>query len=98
MYQPPGGRLVDIEQMPGYDPAAITTKVKGGIRSVSEGRVRYGDLQWMDADARATVICRVHGACLCVGSSEAGKLWRCTACGEGAWQVGIEPPVEEEAA
>jgi hypothetical protein len=73
-----GTDLVDLEQMPGFDPA-----VPNGTRSVTEGRVFLG--RNPDQGGLETVSCRDHGAMLCVAVNPAGKIWRCPACNEGAF-------------
>jgi hypothetical protein len=67
------GTLIDVADMPGWKPSTTS----GGEYSVSEGRVRFERrLVW-------TPCCEEHGAMLCVSSNRA--LWRCIACGAGAY-------------
>ena len=63
--------IVDITDMPGFNPNASSR----GDRSVTDGRVYWGESN--------RVCCTTHRAMLCV--SEDRKLWRCIACGVGAY-------------
>jgi hypothetical protein len=71
--------ISDIETMPGFDP-----KVPNGAKSVSAGLI-YRGLP-ASGNGLETVCCAAHGAVLCVASNDAGKIWRCPACNEGAFQ------------
>ncbi len=63
--------LRDIAEMPGFNLAASSR----GDRSVSEGKVYW--------DPQNKVCCHRHRAMLCVSPDR--KLWRCIACGVGAY-------------
>jgi len=80
--------LQDIVDMPDFN-----STVEDGAHSVSEGKVKEGYiatdehnrifecLNWVP-----TVYCISHGAILCVANNEKGKIWRCPACNEGAYE------------
>lgn len=65
--------LVNVEAMPNRDPS-----VKNGLRSVTEGKVRWGRPRLGGLE---TIMCVRHGAMLRVGE----KLWRCPTCNEGCY-------------
>lgn len=72
-------RLLDIAEMPGFDP-----KVPNGTTSITDGRIFWGRNEGQGG--LDTVSCVEHGAVLCVAElREGGKLWRCPACNEGAF-------------
>jgi hypothetical protein len=66
--------LIDIGNMPGFNPAA-NTKNPRGDHSVSEGKIYW--------DAKNKVSCKTHGAMLCVSPDR--RMWRCIPCGAGAY-------------
>jgi hypothetical protein len=61
--------LINIRDMPGYNPKANTTDQEE--RDVSSGKVFWTE--------KNRVTCRDHGAMLCV--SERRDMWRCLALG-----------------
>lgn len=61
--------LIDIRDMPNYNPKANTLDREE--RDVSNGQVFWTD--------RNKVTCRDHGAMLCVSANR--DLWRCLALG-----------------
>ena len=65
-------RIVDIRDMPGYNP-----KVPNGSDSVTRGLVRWDDVQ--------RAVCATHGAMNCV--SQDRRIWRCLTCHAGAYVV-----------
>lgn len=78
--------LIDIADMPGFDPAALTDDAAlDRVRSVSRGVIYFGLPP--SGQGLETVCCVIHGATLCVGRNEHGTIWRCPACNEGAFSV-----------
>ena len=71
-------KIVDIADMPGQHPIAKSR----GERSVSEGQVYFDWLPnaWGGFNK---VVCQDHGAMLAV--NESCSIWRCIACGAGAY-------------
>ena len=73
--------LRDIRSMPGFNP-----QVPNGADSVSSGLVYFGQPKHETSElSLPTVCCVEHGAMLCVAKHEAGVLWRCPTCNEGAF-------------
>jgi hypothetical protein len=63
--------LIDIAEMPGFN----LDESARGVRAVSNKKVR-----WLPG---RKVSCRRHGACAAVNPER--TLWRCLACGNGAF-------------
>lgn len=72
--------LLDIRDMPGFNPASNTKDAPQ--RDVSTGQVYWN---WYNK-----VSCWDHGAMLCV--NEDRTIWRCISCGAGAYRVPQAPP------
>jgi hypothetical protein len=86
--------LIDVADMPNFNPSANTKGSKGSGRSAggkpvsvktSKGpkgdrSVSEGKIYW---DKKNKVSCKTHGAMLCVAPDR--RLWRCIACGAGAY-------------
>lgn len=72
--------LVNIAAAPNFNPGA-NTKAPRGDHSVSGGKIIW--------DAKNKVCCRSHGAMLCVSDNR--RLWRCIACGAGAYVLTWPP-------
>lgn len=70
----------DIALMPNFN-----NNVANGSKSVSEGKVFWGKMDWMLKESIDCVCCVKHGACLCVAILDSGRLYRCEACNEGAY-------------
>ncbi|MEK6830110.1 MAG: hypothetical protein AABY15_08400 [Nanoarchaeota archaeon] len=80
-------QLVNIKDMPGFDPS-----VTNGLDNVSKGEVYFGICRVKQYNgfrefSQPTIVCDDHGAMLCVGINEYGKIWRCPACNRGAYEV-----------
>jgi hypothetical protein len=73
-------KVLDIRDMPGFDP-----KVPNGTDSVTGKRVYFGQPRQASTMSIPTVCCADHGAMLCVAKNDAGKIWRCPTCNEGAF-------------
>lgn len=69
--QTPWGKLIDIAEMPGFNAKATSR----GDHSVSQGHIYWHD--------RNLVSCHHHGAMLAVNPER--TIWRCIACGAGAY-------------
>lgn len=76
--------LKDIADMPNFN-----SNVSNGTKSVSEGKVFFGKLDWMYEQSVYCVCCINHGACLCVSilNDSKGRLYRCEVCNEGVYAI-----------
>jgi hypothetical protein len=90
-------KIIDIKDSPGYN-----ATVKNGIDSVSTGKIVMGFAYWGEGGKiRITLqqtmaemvfegikptypCCKIHGA---INKVSKEGLWRCLACGEGAFEV-----------
>jgi hypothetical protein len=78
--------IVDIAEMPGFNINALTTdEAREQTRSVTRDRA-YCGVPHPYHGGLSTVCCREHGAMLCVAKNESGRIWRCPACNEGAFE------------
>ena len=86
-------QLIDIKDMPGFDPT-----VTNGLDNVSKGEIYFGICRVRQYNGfreftEQTVVCDEHGAMLCVGINKSKddnmieKIWRCPACNRGAYEV-----------
>lgn len=82
-------QISNIKDAPNFNP-----EVKNGLDSVSTGKVYYGICTTKEhnrgnwkCQTLPTIVCKDHGAMLCVGVDEDGKIWRCPACNEGAYET-----------
>ena len=72
------GRLVNAKVR------RVDADAEARAHSVARGKVFYG--RRPGQAGLDTVSCAEHGATLCVAKNEAGKLWRCPTCNEGAFE------------